>query len=722
MKHLLTFVLAILCLWSQQAQAQLSKERVATLQTTLAKSLEKSNYKEVLTSSKLLSNHYKNSGEILSYLEVQSQIYLAMQALALDAEGFWQEEMKDAIVGFDAAAPTAIPSLDVIKETCTQPKALMNLLRLRMLDLAKQPDKAALGYALQVDKIAQYLLRQAPSQADKTFYLQQFWMVYNTAQDICYALYNSDKSNQSSYLDKGFYFAEQYKSMLLKDALKENEALHFGGIPDELRQQYQQLKIDLSDLYEQLATAKKRKKAEDTKINSLSDDIKGKLAQLESLEKRFEKEYPKFYQLKHDNSTIDIKTVQNKLVNDSTVFIEYVSGDAACYVYIISKTSVQWKQLPGRDSLNRVLAPFVADMITLKEDLIVSYSDKGYKVYQFLLEDILKQLPKTTKKLILVPDDKLHNLPFEALMTEPVTNPTTFEKLPYLLKKYSTSYTYSASLLLDNKGYKTVKNLMMLGVAGMYSDDLKAKSAGVRSGRTANIRAALDPLPFAKAEVELLQKVFDGKFLFENEANEGQFKKVAKDYAVIHLAMHGLADPNNPAFSGLAFTENLDSTEDNILYLDEINNLELNAQLVVLSACQTGIGKFQAGEGVVSVARSFMYAGAPSVIMTLWPVNDQATQMIMNDFYNFLKQGMSKDDALQAAKIKYLGGVKGLPAHPVLWAPYIQLGDSAPINIPQAAAIADNSSTNLLLWVSIGLIVLGLLLGIMLMRNRRKKS
>ena len=108
--------------------------------------------------------------------------------------------------------------------------------------------------------------------------------------------------------------------------------------------------------------------------------------------------------------------------------------------------------------------------------------------------------------------------------------------------------------------------------------------------------------------------------------------------------------------------------------------------------------------------------------MTLWPVNDQATQVIMTDFYSFLKQGMSKDDALQAAKIKYLDAVQGLPAHPVLWAPYIQLGDNSPIRIPEVRPSSTDNSSALIFWVSIGLVVSGVLLGGFLFFRKQKKN
>ena len=143
--------------------------------------------------------------------------------------------------------------------------------------------------------------------------------------------------------------------------------------------------------------------------------------------------------------------------------------------------------------------------------------------------------------------------------------------------------------------------------------------------------------------------------------------------------MHGILDTKRPMMSSLAFTENRDSTEDNFLHAYEISNMKLNANLVVLSACETGYGKFEQGEGVVSIARSFMYAGVPSLVVSLWQVNDVSTAKIMNSFYLNLSDGMNKATALRHAKLDYLKNTKGITGHPAFWSPFIQLGDSRPI-------------------------------------------
>jgi CHAT domain-containing protein len=188
-------------------------------------------------------------------------------------------------------------------------------------------------------------------------------------------------------------------------------------------------------------------------------------------------------------------------------------------------------------------------------------------------------------------------------------------------------------------------------------------------------------LPGAIREVRFLQDHFSGEYLYKKAANEQAFKDAAPYFDIIHLAMHGLVDNQNPQFSSLVLDKDSLSEEDDILYAYEIQNLQLNPDLVVLSACETGVGKFQQGEGVLSIGRGFMYAGTSSLVMTLWGLNDYSGSEIIENYYQFLTKGMDKDEALKKAKLDYIQENSGLLSHPALWACYIQMGNTDPISI-----------------------------------------
>ncbi|MBL4649707.1 MAG: CHAT domain-containing protein [Aureispira sp.] len=225
------------------------------------------------------------------------------------------------------------------------------------------------------------------------------------------------------------------------------------------------------------------------------------------------------------------------------------------------------------------------------------------------------------------------------------------------------------------------KEVNLLAVAADY--DSPSFTQNNRTEEDLLIRQHLIPLPGVVNEVKALEKIVLGTFLYGNDASEEVFKNKFADHGIIHLAMHGILNQKNPIASSLAFTENGSQVEDNFLHASEISNLSLNAQLVVLSACETGYGKFERGEGIMSLARSFMHAGVPSLVVSLWQVNDYSTAKIMEKFYIELKNGRSKSEALRAAKLFYLENTKDISAHPALWAAFIQLGNPDPLELKQ---------------------------------------
>jgi CHAT domain-containing protein len=186
-------------------------------------------------------------------------------------------------------------------------------------------------------------------------------------------------------------------------------------------------------------------------------------------------------------------------------------------------------------------------------------------------------------------------------------------------------------------------------------------------------------LEYSAREIENIASLFKkgnadiylrGDATEENVKREGELKK----FNYVHFATHGFIDENKPDFSSLVLTQDKNSEEDGFLRATEIFNLNLNADLVVLSACQTGLGKLIRGEGMVGLTRAFMYAGTPSVLVSLWSVKDASTATLMSDFYkNLIKGKLSKTDALRKAQLSMLGNEKF--AHPFYWAPFVLVGD-----------------------------------------------
>ena len=221
------------------------------------------------------------------------------------------------------------------------------------------------------------------------------------------------------------------------------------------------------------------------------------------------------------------------------------------------------------------------------------------------------------------------------------------------------------------------------------------------------------PLPGAKKEVEVLSREFDGAFFFGAAAHERNFKNQIGNYGILHLAMHGYADDENPDYSGLRFTEVRDTIEDDTLFTYELYNMAINAHLAVLSACETGFGKAQRGEGIMSLARGFQYAGVQSIIMSLWKTNDLSSSFIMNEFYEELVHGSAKDEALRKAKLKFLQQTDEIRANPAYWAAYSAMGDMRPLKLTK------RKKQHPVYWF-VGIVVLGI--SAFVFRKRRKSK
>jgi CHAT domain-containing protein len=182
-------------------------------------------------------------------------------------------------------------------------------------------------------------------------------------------------------------------------------------------------------------------------------------------------------------------------------------------------------------------------------------------------------------------------------------------------------------------------------------------------------------LPASGEEVAAIVKILDGTPSYGTGATLQQFEQLAADYRILHLSTHGKADDRVGDYAYLAFGVTDETGTFDRLYARDLYNYTLNADMVVLSACETGIGKLQRGEGIISLARAFAYAGAKSIFTTLWQVSDEKTKYLMVYFYKNLKQGQTKDAALRNAKLEYMDKNNSEALHPFFWAGLIGIGD-----------------------------------------------
>ena len=245
--------------------------------------------------------------------------------------------------------------------------------------------------------------------------------------------------------------------------------------------------------------------------------------------------------------------------------------------------------------------------------------------------------------------------------------------MPYLIKKHQISYNYSATLyhqLLTQKNEAAKENL--LAFAPSFKDN-KEKFESITARRN-----GFENLLYNIPEAEIAHDYISGHLFKGNAATEENFLKNAGDYKIIHLSTHAKSNDELGDYSFIAMSKVNDSIDDaNRIYTSELYNLNLKADMVVLSACETGLGELQKGEGIISLARAFTYAGAKSTINSLWSVNDASTKALMEEFYKNIKAGKTKDQALHEAKLSYLEN-EDMDA-PYFWASFIAMGNMEPI-------------------------------------------
>jgi CHAT domain-containing protein len=403
------------------------------------------------------------------------------------------------------------------------------------------------------------------------------------------------------------------------------------------------------------------------------------------------------------------------LLKEDQGFIEYFVGDSSLFAFKITKTEFEIFTLDAQESMMNRVGDFRKSIYgyflsskdrseQMKSKYATQYADQAYKLYQNLIEP-LGTLPH---RLIIIPAGPMCDMPFESLLTAEISNPEHYKSHPYLLKDHLISYCYSATLLKEMMYKKHLPtDYTYVGFAPSFGESATSVIRGKRF--------ALSPLAFNKPEIESINALLGGGTIFKDEAaTENQFKEIASDYKIIHFATHGMANSNDPDYSLLAFTEIDDDQENEFLYVSDLYNLELNAEMVVLSACETALGKNFSGEGIMSLARGFSYAGTKSIFTTLWSVNDHSTYNIIQAYYTYLQQGLEKDEALRLSKLDYIERANNFTAHPFLWSPYILIGDT-----DEVPCLQKNRTW---IWVGGAIVALLFLAGLALFLRPKKES
>ena len=456
--------------------------------------------------------------------------------------------------------------------------------------------------------------------------------VFEKGLNTCWQLYNQTK--EKKYLEKAFELSETNRYTNLLEGLQDIKYKLYSGIPSNLLEVEKQVKQNLErvklDIYYEKTSSNPDKEFYSELLNqriNLSN-------KLDSLYRSFETNYPRYANLKFNHRTIKLIDVQNNL-DDKTQLLIYFLGDKDLFSFNITKENITFLK-------NKVGQELIEKAKSIKKDLVQRKNITGTSklLYQFLLK---QQIDSNKVNMIVIPDNVLSYIPFEMLKRE---------NDKFLIEDFTISYSGSVRLYLELQGdyFKyNIKNYWA-GFSPKYEQDKKLASI--------------------YDEVSTISKIVKGKkFIGENSKKE-TFLNNNTNYSILHLAMHAEIDNQNPMFNKLIFS-------DGELTSSEIYVSNSKANLIVLSACNTGFGNLEKGEGVMSMARAFHFSGIPSVIMSLWKVPDKETKIIMVNFYKYLDKGESKSEALKKAKLDYLTSTKDINLrHPYYWSGFVLNGNT----------------------------------------------
>jgi CHAT domain-containing protein/predicted negative regulator of RcsB-dependent stress response len=528
------------------------------------------------------------------------------------------------------------------------------------------------------------------------------------------------------YAAEGFKINEQSRARSLLDLLVETNAAISEGVPAELLKRKQDNLDRQQEIAEVLTGVTISSEDLKKKPSELDKELESLQTEYEAIENEIRTASPRYASLTA-NQPLSLSDVQQKVLDEQTVLLEYALRSDASYLWAVSKTGVTLYKLPPRDAVDQLATSLRAQLIPsqLQRRIVgidVAEANRGIGVaaaaptdtagfvtaangvYKAVVEPAAATI--TDKRILIVADGALNYIPFEVLLSS--ATPGDFASLGYLVKTNEIIYAPSASVvgfIKQQRGAATGKLMLIIADPVFNSNDTRAQKApapsapaevrglGIQSaitdvaGQTPSTAATgqMQGLPLTRLigtrteaeQISRLARTSGGQadVWLDLDANEDNLaaRDISK-YRIIHVATHGLLNAERPQFTGVVLSLVGNKSQDGFLRTDEVFNLRLGSPLVVLSACETGLGKEKRGEGVMGLTRAFMYAGAPTVGVSLWSVADKSTADLMTDFYGRLLKGdTSSSGALRAAQLSMISGKKY--SAPFYWAPFVLVGD-----------------------------------------------
>ncbi len=481
-------------------------------------------------------------------------------------------------------------------------------------------------------------------------------------------------------LSFAFNVFERSKAVLLLDDFTQKDAntddtVSIDLLKEEviLDKQYQQLKLKIAQLKSQnselVEIGKTQNKAFNIKI------------QLDELRLKIEKEHPEYAAKKRALSVVSFEEAKRKL-QENQVLVSYFISTTYYYILVIDEYEESFLQLETPAELTTCLTDFSASINQHDKN---SFTQNSRQLAKWLLDPIADFLfdpfdDTIHKDLIFLPYGELNYIPFESLLLEDEHSSNDYQDYSFLIKSCEVQYHYSATLwlkTLTKSNKQRIENESFVGFAPLYQFEEEDEQQSELES-SPNWR----PLPHSTKEIHNVAAMFEEQkrsstqIFLEAQANKPNFLKNAIDKKYILIAAHGVVNDKLPELSGLVFYPkdaqgNLLPLDEHLLSMREAAQIELSADLVVLSSCESGIGELSKGNGLLSINRGFIQAGVSNIVFTLFKVYDEPSSQLIQNFFHFVLDGHSYTAALRKAKLDFL---KGGMADPKMWCSYVLIG------------------------------------------------
>lgn len=572
---------------------------------------------------------------------------------------YYQKALEVAPIGFKSKNLTEIPSVKSLQAADFKSYFLTTLqdkadtwLEYHKATQRKDYLRNALKTYILADQLVDLMRFEHSGTESKLYWRNKTHHLYEQAIETCYLLKNYEKA---------FYFFEKSKAVLLNDRLNELSAKQQLSPEDLLKEKSLQQKI--AEFNAKLAG----QNIKGTKLTKLENELLEAKEEQAAFIKSLDLKNPTYYQYKYDTTTASLDDVKKYLKRPSETkngeisLVEYFVGNEAIYAMKIlhNQAFLQKISLVNYEENSKNFLKYCADNQQANQDFL-GFLKVGNQLYQQLFAKL--GVPKG--RVIIAQDG--YFLPFEAMSK-------SAKRAEYLLKDYALSYTYSVQFLLKNVSNESFSwTKKFFGMAPV------------------TYQKGLNQTELTDSD-KSLTKVADyfsfGKTFVNQAANKQTFFENAHNYQIVHLYTHAQADDSDQ--------EPMVYFADSVLKLSELGALSrYKTQLLVLSACKTAVGRNATGEGILSLSRGFATLGIPATLTTLWSVENKATYALNELFYQYLSEGLSKDLALQKAKIAFLQSQAGENQLPTFWAGAVLVGDASAL-----------SSTNLLWYFVAGILV-----------------